>query len=60
MQPIFRLLALGSRWVCGDLRCVREAFSDTNMLISAAQKSRIGGITQREDPMRRGLRCGGI
>ena len=37
-----------------------QSFSDTDMLVSAMQKSRVGGITQREDPTQRGLCCGGI
>ena len=33
---------------------------DTNMLVSATRKSRVGVITQHKDPMRGGWRCGGI
>ena len=40
-----------------------QDFSDTNKLVSAqveGLKQRMGGLDQREAPMRRGSRCGGI
>ena len=52
---IYRLALgiIGSHWV-------HKGFSDTNMLVSPTRKSRIGEITQREDPTRESLRCGVI
>ena len=54
-QPIFHWLVLGF--------CVRWrkflAFLDTNMLVFPMQNSRVGGVTQRQTPMRRVLRRSG-
>ena len=36
------------------------AFSDTDMLVSPTQKSRIGGIAQRDGPMRVSSCRGGV
>ena len=35
-------------------------YLDTNILVAAKRKSRVGVITQQEDPTQRGLCCSGI
>ena len=37
-----------------------QEFLDTNMLVSATRKSRVGGIAQSESPTRVVSRCSGI